>query len=244
MALDAFRLDRTEVTNAQYAAFLNAEDNQTEGGVPWLDMDSGVAQIELSGQTYRPSSGYDHHPVVGVSWYGARAYCAWVGGRLPTEAEWEYAASGPVSRTFPWGDDQRPAVANCAESECADGFAGTAPVGSFPEGASWVGALDMAGNVWEWVEDWYQTDTYSSSESNNPVGPPSGDSRVLRGGSWRYGWGDLRVTFRNYDPPAQRRDVIGFRCAGRGPRGGLMRAGNANAREDNHGSCRSDAVCA
>ncbi len=217
VTLDAYWLDRTEVTNAQFAAFLNAEGNQTEGGVTWLLDDSDYMLIERSGETWRTKSGYEEHPVIEVSWYGAAAYCEWAGGRLPTEAEWEYAAAGPESRTYPWGDDQRQGYANCTESDCADGFEKTAPVGSFPEGASWVGALDMAGNVAEWVNDWHRDDYYSTSPLRNPSGPASGNFRGIRGGAWYFKWNTLRAADREYYDPDLRDDILGFRCVGGAP---------------------------
>ena len=217
VTLDAFWLDRTEVTNAQYAAFLNVEGNQTEGGVTWLEGDSESVLVEQSGGTFRAKSGYEDHPVAVVSWYGANAYCGWAGGRLPTEAEWEYAAGGPESRVYPWGDDQQQGYANCTESDCVDGLGLTAPVGSFPEGASWVGALNMAGNVWEWVTDWNHSKYYGTSPSNNPSGPSSGTSRVLRGGGWYDNWDRLRVAYRYGLSPDARTSGIGFRCVGGAP---------------------------
>jgi formylglycine-generating enzyme required for sulfatase activity len=217
VTLDAFWLDQTEVTTEQYAAFLNSEGNQTEDGDIWVTTDGDFAVVERSGGTYRPRSGYWNRPVTDVGWYGARAYCVWVGGRLPTEAEWEYAAGGPESRIYPWGNAQRRGYANCGESICADGLEETAPVGSFPKGASWVGALDMAGNVWEWVADWYQSDYYSISVSTNPSGPLSGGTRVSRGGSWGDDWHALRATERLNPKPTVRSQFHGFRCAGDAP---------------------------
>jgi formylglycine-generating enzyme required for sulfatase activity len=193
VSLDGFWIDKHEVTNAQFAAFLNEEGNQEEGGVTWLELDSDHCLIEESGGEFQPKSGYADHPVVDVSWYGAKAYAEWVGGRLPTEAEWEYAARGPEGQIYPWGNEFDGTRLNFCDVNCAfdlratgydDGYEETAPVGSFPDGASWCGALDMAGNVWEWVADWYDGDYYARSPSENPGGPEEGDRRVVRGGAF------------------------------------------------------------
>jgi formylglycine-generating enzyme required for sulfatase activity len=219
--LDGFWIDRTEVTNAQFAAFLNEEGNQEEGDVTWLDLESEYCLIERVGGEFRPKSGYGDHPVVKVSWYGAAAYCQWAGGQLPTEAQWEYAARGQEGRMFPWGDELDGTRLNYCDATCDfesadesfdDGYARTAPVGSYPDGASWVGALDLAGNVWEWGADWYGD--YPSGRQENPSGPSAGDYRVARGGGWNKYWSDVRAAHRSYAPPGNRYDNLGFRCVG------------------------------
>ncbi len=224
VTLDGFWIDRVEVTNAQFVAFLNVRGNQTEGGETWFDLEDEDCLIELVGGEYRPKEGYADHPVIEVSWYGAEAYCKWAGGRLPTEAEWEYAARGPEGYTYSWGD-----VFDCTKGnfddetiinryvvpggEGCDGFDRTAPAGSFPGGASWCGALDMSGNVWEWVNDWYVSDYYNRSPGENPPGPESGTSKVLRGGSWdvnsEY---DLRAANRYSSGSSISYSYVGFRC--------------------------------
>jgi formylglycine-generating enzyme required for sulfatase activity len=217
--LDAYAIDKYEVTNAQYAEFLNAEGNQEEGGNTWLDADDSDVRIHESGGVWQADAGYEDHPVVEVTWYGARAYCEWQGKRLPTEAEWEKAARGASdTRMYPWGNEDP----DCSRLNYYDSTEGrcvgdTAPVGSYPSGASPYGALDMAGNVWEWVNDWYDSDYYDVSPHNNPPGPDSGYVRVLRGGSWPYDWYTVRVAYRSYDNPSYSRDTIGFRCAGAAP---------------------------
>ena len=226
VSLDAFWLDQTEVTNAQFATFMNDRGNQTEGGATWLDLEAETCLIERASDEYRPLSGYADHPVIEVSWYGAVSYCEWAGGRLPTAAEWEYAARGPDGSRYPWGDefdldcsrgnfddetdvddDVVPGGAGC------DGYDRTAPVGSFPAGASWCGAEGMAGNVMEWASDWSDIDYYGRSPSENPTGPPDGDARVVRGGSWASGQDYARSASRSGRVPDGRQSILGFRCA-------------------------------
>jgi len=220
--LDDFYLDVYEVTNTQYAGFLNQMGNQEEGGVTWLEDNSSDVHIHQNGGIWLADEGYGNHPVTRVSWYGAQAYCQWRGARLPSEAEWEKAARGMGSYIYPWGDviDETRANfcdANCeyawAESDLDDGFARTAPVGSFPNGISPFGGYDMAGNVWEWVLDWYSEKYYNGSPTENPYGPDNGQYRVRRGGSWDNPTDSLRVTIRDGFYPTDRGNFLGFRCA-------------------------------
>ena len=208
VTLDGFWLDRTEVTEAQFAAFLNEVGNQEEGGVTWLDLEDGSELIKQDDGDLQPLGGRGVYPIIDVSWYGARAYCEWAGARLPTEAEWEYAARGPEGHIYPWGDKD-PTCGLAQYSECSGS---TVPVGSLPDGASWCGALDMAGNVWEWVEDWYVEDYYANSPSENPTGPLSGEYRVLRGGG-RNSPSSIRSAIRSWLNPDRRDVYFGFRCA-------------------------------
>lgn len=216
--LDAYYIDKYEVTNAQYAEFLNAEGNQEEGGDTWLDADDPDVRIHESG-VWQVDAGYEDHPVIKVTWYGARAYCQWQGKRLPTEAEWEKAARGSSdTRVYPWGNDDP----DCSRLNYYDSSAGpcvgdTSQVGSYPTGASPYGAMNMAGNVWEWVNDWYQSDYYDVSPYSNPPGPASGSYKVLRGGGWLIGWTYVRVAYRNVTSPSLSFDDFGFRCAGVAP---------------------------
>jgi len=198
VTLDAFWIDQTEVTNAQYS---------------WCVAAGACGAIEPFED---PALNDAQHPVAGVTWHDAVDYCTWVGARLLTEAEWEYAARGPEARMYPWGAVRPTGYANCAEDYCADGFASSAPVASFPNGASWVGAVDMAGNVWEWVNDWYEQGYYFASPSVNPTGPEEGATRGLRGGGWGYNAANVRSTRRGSGFPGARSEYLGFRCASDG----------------------------
>ncbi len=211
--LDAYWIDRTEVTNAMFAGFLNDLGNQNDGIHDWYLTDGRqYSQIAENSQgIWEVNSGYENHPVIGVSWNGANAYCEWAGRRLPTEAEWEKAARGTDGRKFPWGpifdcrllnsDDETDFDANVSQRANCDGYAGTAPVGSYPGGASPYGVLDLLGNVSEWVVDYFSLDYYSVSPYENPQGPSIEDSRghFARGGSL-YGSSQIefRIAYRNY----------------------------------------------
>jgi formylglycine-generating enzyme required for sulfatase activity len=208
--LDAFWIYETEVTNAMYAVFLNAEGNHFEGGVAWLDAGDGDVQIHQDNGAWRADTGYGEHPAIEVSWYGAAAYCRWAGARLPTEAEWEKAARGTEGNTYPWGDSWDGTLANASGAE--DGHSRTSPVRAFPGGSSPYGALDMTGNVWEWVVDRYGRDYYQNSPDENPTGPKTGRFRVNRGGSWHINPRHLRVANRHFHMPHSTHFVIGFRC--------------------------------
>jgi serine/threonine-protein kinase len=209
VALDGFWVDQTEVTNAQYA-------NCVEAGACEQPARSGSYTHLIY---YYGTSAYDDYPVINVSWHQADAYCEWAGARLPTEAEWEYAARGPEGWRYPWGDEFDGTLLNYCDANCEfdhadetfdDGHEDTAPVGSFPDGASWCGAQDMAGNVLEWVADW--AEGYPSGRQENPTGPPSGDSRVVRGGSWGSFRVFARCAMRFGDLPGLSDWYIGFRC--------------------------------
>jgi formylglycine-generating enzyme required for sulfatase activity len=207
VALDAFWIDRTEVTNAQFAAFLNMQGNQEEGGLTWLGLEDEDCLIEQVDGEFRSRGGYTDHPVIEVTWYGAAAYCEWAGARLPTEAEWEYAARGPEGHIYPWGN--KDPTCDLAQYGGCSGL--TVQVGSLPDGASWCGVLDLAGNVREWVADWYGN--YPSGALTNPTGPETGADRVLRGGSWYDAPEFVRGASRYGNRPDDRFNSLGFRCA-------------------------------
>jgi formylglycine-generating enzyme required for sulfatase activity len=193
--LDAFWVMQTEVTNAQYAKCVAAGACSAPHNRRWQN------------------AAYADHPVTDINWNQAKAYAQWAGGRLPTEAEWEKAARGTDGRTYPWGNEQP----NQSLVNCCNFISDTTPVGSYPAGASPYGALDMAGNVWEWTADWYNGGYYNQSPVQNPTGPASGNARVSRGGS---AWNDasvVRVAFRGWNFPNLRDRYNGFRVASSSP---------------------------
>ena len=213
VVLNSLWIDRTEVTNGQYRQCVEA------GACDPPELTSSYTR-----DTYYGDSAYDDYPVIYVSWRQAETYCEWAGARLPTEAEWEYAARGPEGRQFPWGDTFDGTKLNYCDANCYrdradamidDDYADTAPVGSFADGASWCGTWDMAGNVWEWVADWYAPWYYGSSPLENPTGPPSGRYRAVRGGAWLNAPHQVRCDFRFMGPPDETSRSVGFRCVWR-----------------------------
>jgi serine/threonine-protein kinase len=220
VSLKGFWIDWTEVTNAQFASFLNERANPVEGRTTWLDLEDENCLIEAAVGRFQPKSGFDTHPVVEVTWHGAAAYCAWVGGQLPTEAEWEYAARGVQGRAFPWGETFDGSRTNYCDVSCGydwaddttdDGYGWTAPVGSFAGGTSWCGASDLAGNVWEWTASLYAAYPYQDDDGRNDP-DPSG-MRVLRGGSWINSPDYVRGATRVSRTPDETHHFVGFRCA-------------------------------
>ena len=216
--LDEFYIDRFEVSNDQYAAFLNDIGRNEDGeGHLLFDIFDADAQIHYD-ERYAPLLGTEQRPVAEVSWYGARAYCTWAGMELPTEAIWEKAARGTDGRIYPWGNSIDRSRANygkegCCRGDDSDGFFDSAPVGSYQRGVSPYGAYDMGGNVWEWVMDWYGEEYYAQSPERDPQGPDAGISRVLRGGSMSSDPYRLRTTDRGGLPPSATYIIVGFRCA-------------------------------
>jgi len=193
--LPGFELSLTPVTNAQYARFVRATGHPDPGH--WSGND---APAELA-----------EHPVTHVDWLDARAFCGWAGGRLPTEAEWEKAARSDDGRLYPWGATEPGGDLLTFARGSKEGS--TTPVGAYPLGASPYGALDMAGNVWEWTADWYNKDYYKTSPRENPKGPDSGDLKVRRGGCFANIKNYLRASDRNTAPPETLSNSTGFRCA-------------------------------
>jgi formylglycine-generating enzyme required for sulfatase activity len=196
--LETFYIDKFEVTNKLYKACV--DDGQCEP----------PRQIyffaESPNKIYFGNPQYDNYPVIYVDWNLAKAYCEWRGARLPTEAEWEKAARGREGNTYPWGRDL-----DCQKANYQDCVNQTSEVGSYPDGVSPYGVYDMTGNVWEWVADWYSDNYYANSPKNNPSGPNTGQSRVLRGGSWpRF---DVTAYHRTKFAPNYNTFDIGFRCA-------------------------------
>jgi formylglycine-generating enzyme required for sulfatase activity len=193
--VDAFSMDVYEVTVGQYAAFLQAKaiDQPSD----WKTMNQPAHQ---------------KRPVANVDWADAVAYCKWAGKRLPTEAEWEKAARGTDGRLYPWGNDPpTPLHANFGKTEWNNHGVLT-PVGTFEGGKSPYGIYDMAGNVWEWVSDWYDYNYYKTSPSQNPTGPSMGGTKVIRGGAWNSNPRAMRSANRSLISPTDQ-GLDGFRCA-------------------------------
>ena len=193
--VDAFYIDRTEVTNRQYKQFLAETGYEPKH---YLD--------------YLPYNAPDL-PAAVLEWEDALAYAEWAGKRLPTEAEWEKAARGTDGRFWPWGNEwDATKLSGNDGTGLKDGYKQTAPVAQFPQGASPYGALDMAGNLWEWVSDWYDADYYRKNPNNvNPQGPETGDGHVLKGGGWAENLDFTRCANRLGGNPGSL--LRGFRCA-------------------------------
>jgi len=231
--VSAFWIDRYEVTNARYLAFVQATGHRAPSN------ERAATTLWDGG---RPVAGIEDHPVVNVSWDDAVAYCRWVGKRLPTEAEWEKAARGTDGRRYPWGNTWDIGLANSASywagqtiefksgeewqafwvkgegarisrEHGVKGEVLTLPVGSFPTGASPYGLNDMAGNAAEWVQDWYEPYYYLLGPLSDPQGPAGVLLKGMRGGSWLKPARSLRTTDRDYGYPDDRPSGTGFRCA-------------------------------
>ena len=195
--LSSYYIDLYEVPSVKYNAFVKATRTQPPAVPVFSDDLSLITRPEL--------------PIVGVSWQEAKSYCTWVGKRLPTEAEWEKAARGERGFMWPWGNAFGESMANTAGEE--DGYKYTAPPGRFEQGRSSYGLYDAAGNVAEWVSDWYDQGYYLEGPFRDPKGPDSGKHRVYRGGSWNDPAVGVRAPKRYAAAPHQTSAVIGFRCA-------------------------------
>jgi eukaryotic-like serine/threonine-protein kinase len=195
--LDGYWMDRTEVTNGMYALCVAAGQCKNQA-------------------VYANDSQKKDHPAVAMDWYNADAYCKWAGRRLPTEAQWEKAARGTDARTYPWGEG-----INCDKANYRGCKGDTTAVGSYLSGASPYGIWDMAGNVWEWVADWYDRTYYRNSANRNPQGPNSAQkdsrvrppARVQRGGSYHFDENSVRSTYRYGEFRDSRYHDSGFRCS-------------------------------
>lgn len=191
--LNSFYISKYEITNLQYCEFLNKVGNKSVKGIKYIDWQDKHSKIRKIDGTFYPKPGYKNHPVLEVSWYGANAFCEWKGGRLPTEAEWEYAAGGGLkSKDYEFsGSDNANKVAWYVNTSGGD----THPVGT--KEPNELGLYDMSGNAWEWVNDWYGALYYKKSPIDNPPGPPNGDYKIIRGGSWcSFGTQNLSVSVR------------------------------------------------
>ncbi len=228
ISLSAYYIDRFEVTNRQYARFLRAVRMQRH-----RHCHADEPPYKPHTPTYWRDARLNgpEHPVTGVDWYDAYAYCRWANKRLPTEAQWEKAARGTHGREYPWGNTWVAAYSRNVESTLGRPIYRervwlrvlgrldlnalmhmTRPVGSFPTGVSPYGAHDMGGNVWEWCWDSYRKGYAPEAPTRNPTGPPPSPYKVLRGGAWSSHRGKIRTAYRNYDLLTDRHLEIGFRC--------------------------------
>ena len=203
--LKAYYIDQYELTNTKYAQCVAAS--------ACAEPSSNSSSTQT---IYYNSPTFANYPVINVNWYQASDYCQWVGKRLPTEAEWEKTARGATDiLAYPWGFGTPNCELANSRNDATNNYClgDTSQVGSSPTGASPYGAQDIAGNVFEWINDWYQWNYYSISPTSNPPGPLNGTYKVLRGGSWRNYWNLLRVANRDYDYPNSTNNFTGFRCA-------------------------------
>ena len=226
VTIDPFQIEVTEVTFGQFVAFLNWRRSSSGGTWNHQNGCDGFPCVATRNEDEKSnvifdSANYDFPPVlqdfpiINVTWYGARAFCAAIGRRLPTEAEWERTARGNDGRIYPWGNDWDAIYAKTSRPVVDAAQAGAVAVGSYPAGISVFGALDMTGNVAEWVSDWYSPTYYSQPEASglNPTGPVAGVDKVIRGGSWDAVPFFGRSVHRQNRQPNEQFPWLGFRCA-------------------------------
>lgn len=199
-----FYIDKFELTNSRYLEFVKATNHR----IP--QNPKNATRNLWQGDTITESLA--DRPVINVDWADANAYCQWAGKRLPTEAEWEKAAKGTADRRFPWGNVE-PTNKHLNFNQQWIGEKTLMPVGSYELGKSPFGVYDMAGNVWEWVNDWYDAKYYEKSPAKNPTGPETGTKRVLRGSGWQNETPTVRIFTRVDSDPTIRNESTGFRCA-------------------------------
>jgi formylglycine-generating enzyme len=202
--LDTFAIDTFEVTNSRYLDFVKATGHRVPQNPknPTRNLWQGDSITDSLAD----------RPVINVDWYDADAYCTWAGKRLPTEAEWEKAAKGTSDKRFPWGNVE-PTAKHLNYNQRWIGEKTLMPVGSYEAGKSPYGVYDMAGNVWEWVNDWYDPRYYEKSPNKNPKGPESGTKKVIRGAGWPNETPSVRIFTRVESDPTIRNESTGFRCA-------------------------------
>jgi formylglycine-generating enzyme required for sulfatase activity len=199
--LDAFFMDIYEVTNAKYAQCV------AEGPCTLPSKDYSNLR-----ESYYNNPAYADYPVIWVDWNQANTYCDWVGKRLPTEAEFEKASRDNSTRMYPWGDQMPNCNLTNFQADAGHCVNDTTPVGSYPTGASPYGVLDIAGNVGEWTNDWYDSNYYSYSPYRNPTGPATGEMRVVRSGCWNGDWEILRSVNKASFTVVNNQNKLGFRC--------------------------------
>lgn len=202
--LDPFLIDQFEVTNGRYIEFVKSTGHRAPQNPinPTRNLWQGDTITESLAE----------RPVINVDWFDANAYCQWAGKRLPTEAEWEKAAKGTSDRRFPWGNVE-PTTKHLNYNQRWIGEKTLMPVGSYEAGKSPYGVYDVVGNVWEWVNDWYDARYYEKSPSKNPTGPQEGTKKVIRGAGWQNETPTVRIFTRVDSDPTMRNESTGFRCA-------------------------------
>lgn len=206
--IDTFMIDKFEVTNGRYLEFVKSTGHRIPQNPknPARNLWQGDSITEV----------LIDRPVINVDWFDAEAYCRWAGKRLPTEAEWEKTAKGTSDRRFPWGNVE-PTPKHLNYNQQWIGEKTLMPVGSYEAGKSPYGLYDMAGNVWEWVNDWYDARYYEKSPKKNPKGPGTGTKKVIRGAGWQNETPTVRIFTRVESDPTVRNESTGFRCATGGP---------------------------